>query len=283
METGERLRFGVLCNGTSFREWQALCIENLLAVEGVRPALLIIDARPPLPPKPLVARLGTVLRFRTNLFSLYSRYYVNPRARASRPVDLSKTLADVPQLRCIVKKRGKFSEYFDQEDIAAIRQYDLDFMLRFGFNIIRGDILTSARYGVWSFHHGDEQRYRGAPPCFWEIFRDDPETGAILQRITETLDGGVVLKKTLMPTILHSYAANRDAAHYSGVGWPAEVCRDILSGRADYVNAPPVRTTAPIYKEPANRDMVHFAWKQLGHGVRRRLHFDSTPRLADQK
>lgn len=68
METGEKLRFGVLCNGTTFREWQAQCIENLLTTGCAQPALLIIDVRPPLPPKPLRARLGTLLRFRANLF-----------------------------------------------------------------------------------------------------------------------------------------------------------------------------------------------------------------------
>ena len=281
METGEKLRFGVLCNGTIFREWQARCIEALIAA-GARPALLILDARPPLPPKPLAARLGRLLRLKINLFSIYSRYYVNPRARASRPVELSQILAGVPQQRCVVQKRGKFSEYFDPADVAAIRGHQLDFMLRFGFNIIRGEILSAPRYGVWSFHHGDEQRYRGAPPGFWEIFRDDPETGAILQRLTETLDGGVVLKKALLPTVSHSYAANRDAAHYAGIPWPAEVCRDILAGQADYVDAGPVRTTAPIYKEPSNGEMIRFFWKQFGHGLRHRF-FANSPRLADLK
>ncbi|HUB77209.1 MAG TPA: hypothetical protein VMB03_00365 [Bryobacteraceae bacterium] len=281
MDNGEKLRFGILCNGATFREWQARCIEALIAA-GARPALLVLDARPPLPPKPLAARLGGLLRLKINLFSIYSRYYVNPRARASRPVDLSQLLTGVPRLSCMVQKRGKFSEYFAPDDIAAIRSCNLDFMLRFGFNIIRGDVLKAARFGVWSFHHGDEQRYRGAPPCFWEIFRDDPETGAILQRLTETLDGGVVLKKALLPTVLHSYQANRDAAHYAGVPWPAEVCRDILSGRADHLEAGPVRTTAPIYKEPSNGEMIRFFWKQLGHGIRHRL-FPSAPRLAAQK
>src|SRR5271165_5344343 len=117
MQTSPQLRFGILCEGTTFRDWQASCIQRLIALEGVAPALLIIDARPPLPPKPLIMRLGTVLRLRSSLFSLYSRYYVNPRAAASRPVDLSDVLKDVPRIRCEVTKKGKFSEYFKPADI----------------------------------------------------------------------------------------------------------------------------------------------------------------------
>ena len=37
------------------------------------------------------------------------------------------------------------------------------FMLRVGFNIIRGEILNVPKYGVWSFHHDDEVKYRGGP------------------------------------------------------------------------------------------------------------------------
>jgi hypothetical protein len=243
-----------------------------MALEGVKPALLIIDSRPPLPPKPLIKRFGTLLRLRVNFFSLYSRYYVKWQALASQPVDLSGGLKEVPRIRCEVTKKGKFSEYFNPQDIAAIRDHNLDFLLRFGFNIIRGDILTLPRYGVWSFHHGDEQYYRGAPPCFWEIYRGEPYTGLILQRLTERLDGGVVLKKARFPTISHSYAANRDAAHYQGISWPAEVCRDIFNGIAGYLDEPPSKTAAPIYKEPTNTEMIQFAWKQLGNVSAHYLH-----------
>jgi len=44
-------------------------------------------------------------------------------------------------------------------------------------------------FGVWSWHHGDEDKYRGGPPAFWEIVNADPVTGALLQRLTERLDG----------------------------------------------------------------------------------------------
>jgi len=85
--------------------------------------------------------------------------------------------------------------YFNAEDVATINKKDLDFILRFGFNIIRGEILNAARYGVWSFHHDDERKYRGSPPGFWELYYRDPVTGSILQRLTDRLDGGIVLKR----------------------------------------------------------------------------------------
>jgi hypothetical protein len=41
--TGRPLRFGIMCSGMSFPAWQARCIEQLLTLKGVEPALLIID------------------------------------------------------------------------------------------------------------------------------------------------------------------------------------------------------------------------------------------------
>ena len=61
--------------------------------------------------------------------------------------------------------------------IAALLSHDLDVILRFGFNILRGEVLTSARYGIWSFHHGDNEFYRGGPPLFWEVVEDNPCSG----------------------------------------------------------------------------------------------------------
>ena len=133
--------------------------------------------------------------------------------------------------------------------------------MRFGFNIIRGDILQTARFGVWSFHHDDEQKYRGGPPCFWEIVDGDPVTGVILQRLIDKLDGGIVLKKGYFPTHFGSYSKSFDRALLGSAGWPAAVCRDIFDGSAAYVDGSPSDTTAPIFHDPTNRQMIRFVGK----------------------
>jgi methionyl-tRNA formyltransferase len=79
-----------------------------------------------------------------------------------------------------VSLRGRFSEYFSASDIALITGHKLDFILRFAFGIVRGAILRAPRYGVWSFHHDDEVRYRRGPPAFWEIHRGE---GVTLRRL----------------------------------------------------------------------------------------------------
>ncbi len=256
------IRFGVMCNGTTLTEWQARCLKRLLEHDNIHAALLILDDSSV--SKSLFSRVFTKLRklnLKTLLFQFYSYFIARPHS--FRPVDMTSAFTDVPSIRCKVSKRGKYSEYFNQEDIDRIRQFDLDFILRFGFNIIRGDILNTARYGVWSFHHDDEMKYRGSPPCFWEIYYGDPITGAILQRIIDRLDGGIVLRKGFLPTIPYSYAANLNMVVSESSYWPAQVCVDIFNGNSEYLNAPPSQTTAPIYRAPTSFQMVLFLLKLL--------------------
>jgi hypothetical protein len=256
-----QLRFGVMCAGTPFAAWEAECLDRLVALENVSLALLIIDKRAEAPrvrPGP-VGRVRSLLRSDRILWVLYERLLVDGRIRALELVDRSARLQDVPVLACGVSRRGRFSEYFSASDIEIIRSHELDFILRFAFGIVRGEILQVPRYGIWSFHHDDEMRYRGGPPAFWEIYRGDPHTGVVLQRLTERLDGGVVLRKHAFDTVLHSYTRNRDVGLFGCAAWPAQVCRDLLAGKDEYLGGVPSASTAPIFHTPSNGEMLRFA------------------------
>ncbi len=260
------LRFGIMCAGTVFPAWQARCLEELLALRGVSPGLLIVDPRPPARSSTL-ARLKRLARGKGVLWALYDRWFVRGRSEAMSPVDLSGRLSGVPVLRCEVARRGEHSEHFSDRDVAGIRRHGLDFILRFAFGIIRGEVLRAARFGVWSFHHGDLEKYRGVPPCFWEVFHGDPVTGAVLQRLTERLDGGVVLQRGYFRTIAHSYVQNRDAAYFRSASWPARVCRDLQNGAASFLEEPPSSTAAPILRNPTNRQMAVFALRTMRNAL----------------
>ncbi len=259
------LQFGVLSTGMTLQAWQARCVEHLLALDQVQLGLVIVD-QGDIPSPSTVDRIRRIQPNRL-LFQLYRNRLLKPRAR--RPVDMQATLSAASSIHCRLTKRGRFSRYFSEDAVRTIRNHDLDFIMLFARGIFRGDILNAARFGVWSYHHDDEERYRGGPPCFWEIYHDDPRTGAILQRLTDRLDGGIVLKKDFVPTVNSSYAENIDAAYFASAPWPARVCSDIRAGRAEYLDAPPSQTRAPIYYAPTNRQLMIFGLKLLTNRLAR--------------
>src|SRR5580658_3378330 len=261
-----------MCFGANFAIWEADCVQKLIAAEGP-PALLIIDNRPNprKTPGPLWSRIQNLLRMDKKIWTVYERFRVDPQTKSLRRTEVPGLLSGVPRIECEVIRKGRFSEYLGSEDIEAIRAYDLDFVLRFAFGIIRGEILQTPRYGVWSFHHGDEERYRGTPSGFWEIYKGDPKTGVILQRLTDRLDGGVILKKHLFDTIDYSYPANRDATLFGAAHWPAEVCCDLRTGNAAYFDSPPSKTSAGVTAAPTDKEMMVFAARMLRNVLRHRL------------
>lgn len=256
-DINQEIRFGIMCRGTVFTAWQADAIIKLLSLEKVSCGLLIVDDNPPPDEKRKPKHL---LWYAFNSLS-------KKRSRSFKQVDLSKQLEAAPTIICQTDARKKYSQHFIDQDIEKITENKLHFILKFGFGDIGGEILDAAKYGVWSFHHDDEQIYRGSPQTFWEIYKDDKITGAILQRLTDKLDAGVVFKKGYVKT-KYSYARNRDQIHKETSRWPALLCIDILNGHTDQFHANPGVTGAPVYHHPRNWQVLAFLLKLAFYNMR---------------
>jgi hypothetical protein len=239
----KKLRYGIMIDNWSLQDWQRLCIARLSPWADLS---LIIknDSK---------HSKWQNVGLRGLLFAVYWKLFTRAKS-----VMRKKFEPDIVTIWARPVKKGKYSEYFEPHVVKAVKMYDLDFILRFGFGIIRGDILDSARYGVWSFHHDDETKYRGGPPCFWEIYKGDNVTGAILQRLTDRLDGGIVLHRGYLKTKNWSYGRNVDQMYLESSRWPVIVCKKILNGVYSEKKSD---TKALIYRVPNNWQMVKFIGK----------------------
>jgi hypothetical protein len=249
------LKFAVMLQNNSLKQWQFDVIEKLVDSGLAKPVLLIFnddngdvtaktkEAKPPL------------------LWRVYEKMFLRKGPLAN--VDLPVSFESVPQISCKVEKKGRFSQYFSGNDIIDIQKYSPDFILRFGFSIIRGDILQVAPYGVWSFHHSDEQNIRGGPAGFWEVYSNHSVNGVILQKLTNHLDGGHVLDKRFYKTILHDCAFHIHHVLHASTDMPVNVCRSIISGNTKMFQMEPVKSHAPVYSYPSSFIMLFFALKQM--------------------
>ncbi len=224
-------------------------------------------------------RYGIDKRLRAN--KAYSNYQHWDRSRncsgeASifEAVDCSDILSGKPEITVTPVGIG-FVHRFPAEAVDAIKEQNLDVILRFGFRILRGDVLEAARYGVWSYHHGDGDRFRGGPPSFWELMEREPLTGAMLQVLTEKLDDGVVLAKTLAPTV-QSISAYRNSLSIYEAAEPLVIQKlkqlhergweDVLA------RAPPkcsYKGRKEIYRSPTVSELGCFIGRELfDHGLK---------------
>lgn len=111
---------------------------------------------------------------------------------------IKNTLIVTPQ----ISKSG-FVYKFSDEDVQKIKNANFDLIIRFGSGILHGNILHSSKFGILSFHHGDNTINRGGPPGFWEVYLKQATTGFTIQILNEELDGGHVLAKGRIPTRLY--------------------------------------------------------------------------------
>jgi hypothetical protein len=261
----ERIRFGIMCNGRSFPAWQAAAINALLTLPGLEVGLMIIDDRPPASSRSKLRRLSDWPRLAWNLFN---KGYVERRSAASRPTDLTNELSDVPEIRCTPEPVGTYAERLTTRDVASIKSSDLDFILRFGFGVIKGEILVTPRWGIWSFHHGDERVYRGRPPGFWELVSGEKVVGSILQRLTERLDAGVILYRGFFKSTPHSYVRTRDELFMGSAEWPRSVVQALSGGDHSALTNEPSKTKAAVRRDPTNGVMIRFLARQFVEFVR---------------
>ncbi len=259
------MNFGILCNGNTFQQWQMETIRIL--VEGGHTCKLLIVNDNPVEKQSLSNKL-TNYPYSNFLFRFWFRFMIKPEAK--KIVDITDLYKDLTEIRCSTIKKG-YAEYFHESDVEVIRLYHLDFILRFGFGIIKGEILQAAKYGVWSYHHDDDRKYRGVPTGFWEIMFGDPVNAAILQRLTDKIDSGVILHKAYFATINHSWQANLNNLLQSSTEWPLQVCRKIENGNTEFLSVANSPESA-IYKLPGNLKMLHFLLKLAGNKLRFHFH-----------
>ena len=84
---------------------------------------------------------------------------------------------------------------YSKDELKKISDLNLDILIRGGSGILKGEILTLCKFGIISFHHGNNEINRGGPPGFWEVYNREPSSGFIIQQLSEELDGGEVLLK----------------------------------------------------------------------------------------
>jgi hypothetical protein len=264
-----KLKFVLLCNGPQLQQWQREVLELILDEGYAAPELIVMPAKDN-PSKS--GWIKKILHYPWSklLFKKYYQYFFRPGI--FKTVAFGDLMVNTRIIHCAVSLKGKYSEYFSENDIRLIKSHGPDFILKFGFGILRGDILDCAPYGIWSFHHGDEQKFRGVPPAFWEIVKKERVTAAILQRLTNKLDGGLILRKGYFPTISHSWKGNLEQAIRLSVSWPADVCRQVAMLKSFPASEAGLTTLAPVYKIPDNLTFLRFLFLSLVNRIQFHFH-----------
>lgn len=263
-----KLRIGLLLDSMTIPSWFGRMLEIINSSDYASIELVVLNT----------ARkhydLPKVLNFANQvLYQVYCR--IEPLVfRVSPDAFVRRDLFDVIDKNTPVVRaepvQTRHSRRFEPRDVEKIRSYDIDVLIRGGSKILRGDILKAARFGVWSFHHGDNLRYRGSPPGFWEVFEQNPVTGTILQILTEDLDNGVVLARSYSATDMLSVNRNCNAIYWKSLSMLPRKLRELHEYGEDRFfsnvkafNARPSFYAYRMYTSPTNLQFIRLILRHI--------------------
>jgi hypothetical protein len=269
------LRIGLMLDSFILPAWIVSIVQHIRASNFASIELIVLNGtgkkepavgtRAPLPVRAW-RTISNSKRRRKLLYNAYTRWdekKYRPAHNPFTPQDCTDLLSGTRQIVLQPQAKG-FTHRFTPADVESIRSSELDVVLRFGFNIIRGDILETAKYGVWSFHHGDNDWYRGGPPHFWELVERHPVSGVLLQVLSDELDAGLVLCKSNVATFPGmSVTLNRVSPFWVGSLFAIRKLYELHNYGWEYLKAHAVpNRPAPgrdkIYRAPDNGQMVRF-------------------------
>jgi hypothetical protein len=252
----KKLRIGVLLDSKTVPYWALTMFEKILAYNNCEIVVGIVKKGENL-------HSSDKIKTKQSLFDIY-RKLENRFKVPSRNTFESKSLENiVPEYIEIKTNSTKLSDSISVKDFELIKSYELDVIIRLGFKILRGDILKASKYGIWSYHHGDNKVNRGGPAGVWEVFRNIDETGVTLQILTENLDGGSVLAYSYSSTNKLSINFNKNNLYWKAANMlPRELNRLYNLGEIAYFNeinkknALPVFYSNELYVNPKNIDTL---------------------------
>ena len=277
-----KLRIGILLDSFVLPSWYDHVFQSIQNSHFAKIELIILNDSAKLeqstPPKH--ARNYNLLLY-TLLKSLEnSKSKSNPFTLT----DTSVLLKNIPTLT-VSPIKSKFSDTLSENDISEIKKYEIDILFTAGFRILRGDILNCSKYGVWSYHHGDNDTNRGGPPALWEVLLNQPITGSIIQILNEDLDGGKTLYKSYSTTNTYSINKNKNELYWKSSSFFARCVQELFELGADtffknieHKNSLPNFYDSKMYSTPTNKELLplffKYYFKKFLHKIDSKFYFN---------
>lgn len=208
---GRKLRVGLLMDSFNIPAWAYLMLKKIGSSTYAEIKLCVLnDARK--------VKTTFIPKAKDNLGSLFYIAYRKFENRLFKPYpnafevkDATELLENIPIIR-IKPRQTEYFSWVEDKDTEELDKFEIDVFIQLGFGILRGKVLGSAKFGIWYYHHGDNNAHRGVPAGFWEVFEHHPVTASMLQILNKDFDNGLVLFKSYSAT--DSLSINRNCNNF---------------------------------------------------------------------
>lgn len=275
----KKLKIGILLDKDNIPAWSYKMLEEIQESDYAEIVLIVQNNLKSKKKQNLAKRIwGNRKEIMMTLYKKYDnhQYKNDPEAFELKNIN---TFLNVDRLK-VTPKQTKFSDTIIDNDIKKIDKYNIDVFIRMGFRILRGDILTISKYGIWSYHHGDNSVNRGGPAGFWEVMENHDVTGVILQILNEDLDNGTILFKSYSNTYNKSVLRNKNNYYWKALSFLPSKLEELynLGDEKFFHNIKKLNTHPEFYYNPlysssniSNLKMSIFMMKKIISRLKNKL------------
>jgi hypothetical protein len=223
-----KLRLGILLDSFQVPAWLYHSIERIINSNLVELSLIVFNEYKSIDyekPKDIKNRRPIIYQ----VFNAIDERIFIREHNALKIMNAENLLSGIPSVKVKPIKR-ETADYIEPGEIDKIRGYGLDILVKLGFDSLRGEILTAAKYGVWSY------RFYGDPPGFWEVVNAQPETRVDLIVLNEETNGGRIIYSSSSFTYPFSPARNRNCSLWKSSSFlPRQIALLFLLGEKKFI------------------------------------------------
>ena len=207
----KKLKIGLLINSYSVPAWIYRALERVFLSDYTVISVVILNGSAGITSShPLQDKKKLKPPLLYQIISSFDKKIFNRGSNALECKNLDKLLKGIPMLEITPVLDGGF-DTFNQNDIDQVRNAELDILVKFGFNNIKGDIIKSATYGVWAYHFGNQRKNEGNYVGYWEVIKNNPLTTAVLYALDNETVPGRILYQAGISTFMFSPARNQNS------------------------------------------------------------------------
>jgi len=266
----KKLKIGVLTDNHTLQRWQFKIIEEIKNSDYASICLIMINGSMIDSKKTFIDYLREFRRIIYNIHIWLDHMFLGRNVDYNEKIKADQLFQDIDNIIIHPVKTG-FVDHFRKEDIEIVNSYNLDVILRFGFRIIKGDVLNSAKYGIWSYHHGDNRLFRGTPANYWEFFRKAGVVGCILQILNENPENGIVLHRSWIMADHLSISRSRNNCYWRSTLFVPRILNHLHQRGLTYLNEIVNKNNDdiniydyPLYRTPTNLIAFKYMIKHIG-------------------
>jgi hypothetical protein len=273
----KKLKLGLLLDSFDVPAWVHSVVQRIVNEDSGEFALVILNDD---------AASTKRTNRKVSIYSVFNHIDEKLFTKEPNPFDqknIENLLPNVPVIKALPVKNNNIS-FLSEADKKNIRKYQLDILIKFGFEGLQIETLDASKYGAWFYYHGDDRIMKGGPPGFWEVVENWSETGSALLSVGGNFSAKRVLFRSHFVTYPLSPARHRSYYFWAAASFlPRQISLLQQLGEEKYCQETEKFNTALLreiksYEEPSNLlaviSIAKIAARLVKEAIKRFLYVD---------